>query len=135
MWSHVLSCQWIFLDWLPNQSPLVMYPAWKLCHIWLKLSIKEISTELLLWRTLFQTEGTRRIIHKRRKWGELSVFGGRKEYTTWGVTAELSSKGIPFLVDSTRGENEEDSPISVDKRSPPQVESGVGFLAGYRNEL
>ena len=82
-----------------------------------------------------QTEGTRRIIHKRRKWGELSVFGGRKEYSTWGVTAEISSKEIPFLVDSTRGENEEDSPISVDKRSPPQVESGVGFLAGYRNEL
>ena len=50
---------------------------------------------LFFWRILLKTEGTRRILHKRRKWGEPSVFGGRKEYSTWGVTAKLSSKGIP----------------------------------------
>ena len=35
---------------------------------------------------------------------------------------ELSSKGIPFLVDSTKGGNEEDFPFSVGKRSPPLEE-------------
>ena len=43
-----------------------------------------------------QTEGMGRILHKRRKWGEPSVFGGRNEYSTCGVTAELSAKGIPL---------------------------------------
>ena len=33
-----------------------------------------------------------------------------------------NSSEIPFLVDSTRGGNEEDSPFLVDKRSPPLEE-------------
>ena len=44
------------------------------------------------------------------------------------------------MVDSTRGGNEEDSPFSVNKRSPPlkrrtsggKEESRVGFLAGKK---
>ena len=61
---------------------------------WLAL-LKRNSDGAPLLENSPQTEGTRRILHKRRKWGEPSVFGGRKEYSTWGVTAELSSKGIP----------------------------------------
>jgi len=35
-----------------------------------------------------------------------------------GALLKRNSSGIPFLVDSTRGGNEEDSPFSEDKRSP-----------------
>ena len=43
-----------------------------------------------------QTDGMGRILRKRRKWWEPFVFGGRNEYSTCEVTAELSSKGIPL---------------------------------------
>ena len=39
-----------------------------------------------------------------------------------GALLKRNSSGIPFLVDSTKGGNEEDSPFSVDKRSPPLEE-------------
>ena len=72
-------------------------PVLFLSHIhvtWLAL-LKRNSEGAPFLKNSPQTEGMGRILHKGRKWGELSVFGGRNEYSTCWVTAELSSKGIP----------------------------------------
>ena len=99
-------------------------------HVTWKAFLKRNSDGALLLENSPKTEGMRRILHKRRKWGEPPVLGGRKEYSTWEATAELSllkrnSSGILFLVDSTRGGNEEDSPFSEEKRSPPLEEDKI----------
>ena len=94
MWSHVLSCQWTSFDLLPSQSLLVLSPTLKPCHM-IKILNKRNSYGVPLLENSPQKEGMRRIIYKRRKWWEPSVFGVRKEYSTKGATVEVSSKGIP----------------------------------------
>ena len=63
-----------------------------------------------------QEEEMRRTI---RFWRKKEILHLR---SNCGALLKRNSSGIPFLVDSTRGGNEEDSPFSVDKRSPPLEE-------------
>ena len=58
----------------------------------------------------------RRTIHCWWKKGVLHLRSNSRAHL------ERNSSGIPFLVDSTRGGNEEESPFSVEKRSPPLEE-------------
>jgi len=125
VWIYMLSYQWTFWNW--QSKPRSIGPTTMSRDY---LSLKRNSDGAPILENSSQTEGMRRILHKRRKWGEPPVLGGRKEYSTWEATAELSllkrnSSGILFLVDSTRGGNEEDSPFSEEKRSPPLEEDKI----------
>ena len=86
----MLSYHWTFWNW--QSKPRSTCPTTMSRDY---LSLKRNSDGAPLLENSPQTEGMRRNLHKRRKWREPSVFCGRKEYSNWGVTAELSSKGIP----------------------------------------
>ena len=86
----MFSLHWTFWNW--QSKPRSTCPTTMSRDY---LSLKRSSDGAPLLENSPKTEGTRRILYKRRKWGEPSVFGGRKEYSTWGVIAELTLKGIP----------------------------------------
>lgn len=103
---------------------------------WLDL-LKRNSDRAPLLENSPQTEGMGRILHKGRKWGEPSIFGGRNEYSTCEVTAELSSKGIPPEIRFWLTPQEEDMRrifrfrrIKGVLQLRIQGECGVGFLSG-----